>query len=103
MRRVRILSKSYDSVMGDAEQTEIKFEKDKSTLEIRTQGTLPTSVDLTTVKRRSPIPRKEGALLTNIYCTSCSGDTTWIVTRVYVGGPGDLNAWRITCLGCQFR
>ena len=41
MRRVRILLKSYDSVMGDAEQTEIKFEKDNSTLEIRTQGTLP--------------------------------------------------------------
>ena len=27
--------------MGDAEQTEIKFEKDDSKLEIRTQGTLP--------------------------------------------------------------
>jgi len=39
-RRLTNLSKSYDPRMGDAEQTEIKWERDNSTIEIRTQGTL---------------------------------------------------------------
>lgn len=35
------------------------------------------------MKRHPPIPRKEGALLGNIYCNPCQGDTTWIVTCVF--------------------